>query len=85
MTSLSTDAFAQRDRRPGRARGRDAKIEQVKDTIVLSDSAKAVRDSIHRADSAFRADSISMLRKSSLEMPVFSGAKDSIVEYFGEG
>ncbi len=51
-----------------------------KDTIP-----QAVRDSIHRADSIFRADSLNSLSQSSLERPAFSTAKDSIVEVFSNG
>ena len=43
------------------------------------------RDSIARADSLHRADSLTLLGKSSLELPAFSGARDSIVEVFSEG
>ena len=52
---------------------------------VLPDSLVAVRDSIHRADSIKSADSLSMLRKSSLEAPAFTVAKDSIIEDFSDG
>ncbi|MBP5539239.1 MAG: hypothetical protein J6X69_05365, partial [Bacteroidales bacterium] len=59
---------------------------ELKDSIpVLSDSARAVRDSIHRSDSIRRADSLDILNKSSLEMPAFTDAKDSIIENFVEG
>jgi len=44
-----------------------------------------VRDSLHRADSIFRRDSIDMLHKSSLERPAFTEAKDSIIEDFSAG
>ena len=39
----------------------------------------------HRADSIARADSLDLLRKSSLEHPAFSTAKDSTVEVFSDG
>ena len=52
---------------------------------ALSDSLRAVRDSIHRADSIKSVDSLSMLRKSSLESPAFTVAKDSIIEDFSNG
>ena len=40
---------------------------------------------IHRADSIKAADSLQMLRKSSLEAPAFTVAKDSIIEDFSDG
>lgn len=49
------------------------------------DSIAFVKDSTARADSLFRADSLEMLSKSSLELPAFTGAKDSIVEVFSNG
>ena len=52
---------------------------------VLPDSLIAVRDSIHKADSIKAVDSLSMLRKSSLESPAFTVAKDSIIEDFSNG
>ena len=52
---------------------------------AVQDSIARVKDSLHRADSAFRADSVSMLHKSSLERPAFTAAKDSIIEDFSEG
>lgn len=45
----------------------------------------ARRDSLHVADSLHRVDSLSMLGQSSLDMPAFSSAKDSIVEIFSDG
>ena len=48
----------------------------MKDSVpVLSDSARAVRDSIHRSDSIRQADSLDILNKSSLEMPAFTDAR----------
>ena len=52
---------------------------------VLPDSLVAVRDSLHKADSIKSADSLLMLRKSSLEAPAFTVAKDSIIEDFSDG
>lgn len=83
---------AQEDRRSRRA-ARRAKAELVDSLqapldsaeIARLDSLKAVRDSIHVSDSIFRADSIEMLRKSSLELPAFTEAKDSIIEDFSDG
>ena len=39
----------------------------------------------HVSDSLHRADSISMLQKSSLEAPAFTTARDSIIEDFSDG
>ena len=77
---------SQDDRRSRRAR-RDA-AEAVSDTTSLpeiSDSLRAVRDSIARVDSLAAADSVNMLSKSSLEAPAFTTARDSIVEDFSDG
>ena len=77
---------SQDDRRNRRAR-RDA-AEAVSDTTSLpemSDSLRAVRDSIARVDSLAAADSVNMLQKSSLEAPAFTTARDSIVEDFSDG
>lgn len=49
------------------------------------DSIAFVKDSTARADSLFRADSLDLLSKSSLDLPAFTGAKDSIVEVFSNG
>ena len=63
------------------------RVEPAKDTasIALPDSVIARRDSIHRADSIARRDSLDMLGKSSLERPAFSTAKDSIITEFTGG
>ena len=45
----------------------------------------ARRDSVHRADSLFKVDSLNMLKNSSLTQPAFSEARDSIVEVFTDG
>lgn len=57
-----------------------------KDSVPpLTDSARAVLDSIHRADSLFKIDSAALQSKSSLKRPAFSTAKDSVVEVFSDG
>ena len=57
-----------------------------RDSIApLSDSAKAILDSLHRADSLFKVDSAALQTKSSLKKPAFSTAKDSVVEVFSDG
>lgn len=49
------------------------------------DSTASRRDSLRRADSTSRADSLLLLEKSSLTRPAFSGAKDSIRQDFSNG
>ena len=73
-----------RERRSRRARDRHEHVDSLA-RPVLSDSARAVMDSIHRADSIHSADSIQMLSKSSLDVPAFTAAKDSIIEDFSDG
>ena len=71
---------AQRQRRN---RNRD-RVEAVTDTaaaVVLPDSVIARQ----RADSIARRDSLDMLEKSSLDLPAFSTAKDSIITEFTGG
>ena len=54
--------------------------------VVEPDSLElARRDSLHRADSIWKVDSVEMLGHSSLERPAFSSARDSIVEVFSDG
>lgn len=54
--------------------------------VHLPDSLElARRDSIHRADSIFKRDSMALQSKSSLERPAFSTARDSIIEVFSNG
>ena len=68
--------------------GRRNRVEiQPIDTAALQlpDSVIAYRDSVHRADSIARRDSLELLSKSSLERPAFSTAKDSVVEVFSDG
>ena len=64
-----------------------SRVEPPRDTAasVLPDSVIARRDSIHRADSVARRDSLDMLGKSSLDLPAFSTAKDSIITEFTGG
>jgi len=52
---------------------------------VLDSAEIAFRDSMKVVDSLHRIDSVDMLGKSSLELPAFSEASDSIVESFSGG
>ena len=90
----STVLPAQNDRRSRRQARRASRTEAVAATDSLAldslgtvalDSLAFSRDSIARADSLHRADSLSLLGKSSLEQPAFSGARDSIIEVFTDG
>ena len=87
LVCCSFTVASQDDRRSRRTRRNAGATEQVDTQIIpeLSASLKAVQDSVHRADSIFRQDSIRMLSKSSLEAPAFTTAKDSIVEDFSNG
>ncbi len=79
---------AQEDKRSRQFRRDRLEASVAPDSLsrpVLSDSLVASRDSIHKADSIKSADSLSMLRKSSLEAPAFTVAKDSIIEDFSDG
>ena len=78
---------SQDDRRDRRLRRIADKEAALVDSLapVLTDSMKAeIRKKAH-ADSIRKADSVSMLSKSSLDVPAFTAAKDSIVEDFSNG
>ncbi len=68
-------------------RNRDKVTPPTDSTLVetLPDSVLAYRDSVHRADSVARRDSLDLLEKSSLDRPAFSEAKDSIITEFTGG
>lgn len=84
MFFMSPDIHAQRPNRRGGtplAGGARPKIEKA-----APDSATlALRDSLHRADSLFKVDSLALLKSSSLDSPAFSNARDSIIEVFSDG
>ena len=74
---LSTFTVSSQDDRRSRRERRKALTEAKADTAevpVLTDSMRAVNDSIAHADSVQRADSLSMLEKSSLDAPAFTAA-----------
>ena len=87
LVLCSFTVSSQDDRRERRARREGHSHEHIHNHEVheLSDSAKAVKDSVAKADSIFRADSVNMLSKSSLEAPAFTTARDSIIEDFSNG
>ena len=83
---VSPDCFAQA-RRIAQRRNEGQKFgtltireKEAPDSLEL-----ARRDSLRILDSLHRADSVALLGKSSLDMPAFSAAKDSIVEDFSNG
>lgn len=82
-TVFCADAFAQRPPRGGKPLAGGAR--PVKEAAKPDSAAIARRDSIARADSLFRIDSLNQLSYSSLKMPAFSNARDSIVEVFTDG
>ena len=83
--SSQDDRRARRGLRGGLASKLHREQVDTQATPEISDSLRAVRDSIHRADSISRVDSMNMLSKSSLEAPAFTTARDSIVEDFSNG
>ena len=59
---------------------------RVEKEVVQPDSVEmARRDSLRQVDSLHRADSVSLLGKSSLEVPAFSNAADSMISDFSNG
>ena len=84
---FSSFTVSSQDDRKGRKARRDAaETEVVADTIPeISDSLRHILDSTHRADSIAARDSLELLRKSSLEVPAFTTARDSVVEDFSDG
>ena len=84
---------SQDDRRSRRLRRSADSQEVLTDSIpalpdslrAIEDSLRVVRDSIARADYVFRKDSLDLLKKSSLDAPAFTAAKDSIIEDFSDG
>ena len=84
LTFAAPDAAAQlRRNRRGDGPVYGTRVEKQ---VVLPDSAElARRDSLHRLDSLHRVDSVELLGKSSLEVPAFSNAADSIISDFSNG
>ncbi len=85
---------SQEDRRSRRALRAAQRAEALTDSIeanlpdsviAYNDSVRVAKDSIAKADSIFRRDSLEMLKKSSLDAPAFTAAKDSIIEDFSDG
>ena len=93
LVVCSHSAFSQDDRKLRRSRRPKAEIEAIKDSIpfltdslrAINDSIAARKDSIAKVDSIAKIDSVNMLRKSSLDAPAFTAARDSIVEDFSNG
>ena len=85
ISSFTVSSQEDRRNRRTRQRVRVERTERAADTVAITDSMRAAMDSTARADSVARADSIALLDKSSLDMPAFTTARDSIVEDFTEG
>ena len=87
LVFCSFTVSSQEDRRSRRARRLAENIESVDTAQIpqISDSLRAVMDSIARADSIASRDSLRLLEKSSLEAPAFTVARDSIIEDFSNG
>lgn len=90
LTGISS--FSQngrRDRRQAVRANRQNGVEAVQALDSLEqarlDSIAVAQDSLHFRDSVSRADSLDMLSKSSIKLPVFTSAGDSIVEDFSNG
>lgn len=84
LTLFAPDAAAQlRRNRRGNGTVYGTRVEKE---VVLPDSAAlARRDSLRQVDSLHRADSVALLGKSSLEVPAFSNAADSMISDFSNG
>ena len=82
MVLCLTEAQAQR---PRRAAGTMYGVRKEKVVTPPDSATLARRDSLHHLDSLHRVDSVAMLGKSSLNLPAFSEAADSIVEDFVDG
>ncbi|MBR3075549.1 MAG: LPS-assembly protein LptD, partial [Bacteroidales bacterium] len=86
LTAISVQLLdAQNVGRRGARRVFNNAVPKTVREVVLDSAEIARRDSIRIADSLHRADSAALMAKSSLEMPAFSQAKDSIVEVFTNG
>ena len=84
----SFSALSQESRRSRRASRSKTPVELPADTsanVQISDSLRFVQDSTFRADSSASADSVALLKNSSLEAPAFTTARDSIIEDFSDG
>lgn len=83
LTFAAPEASAQlrRNRRGGTVYG--ARVE--KETVQPDSAALARRDSLRQVDSLHRADSVALLGKSSLEVPAFTHAADSMISDFSNG
>lgn len=85
LLTLSAPDLSAQSRRNRRGNGTvyGARIEKE---ITLPDSTTlARRDSLRQVDSLRRADSVALLGKSSLDVPAFSHAQDSMISDFSNG
>ena len=85
---ISSFTVSSQDSRNSRRARRNADTVAAADSASFlepSDSLVAAMDSIAKVDSLRQADSLALLHKSSLDVPAFTAAKDSIVEDFSNG
>ena len=85
LLTLSAPDLSAQSRRNRRGNGPvyGARIEKQ---VTLPDSTTlARRDSLRQVDSLRRADSVALLGKSSLDVPAFSHAQDSMISDFSNG
>ena len=85
ISSFTVSSQDNRNNRRARRNTDAAVVSEVSSQPELTDSLKSIKDSTALADSIHRADSIALLDKSSLDVPAFTAAKDSIVEDFSDG
>ena len=84
LTFAAPDAAAQlRRNRRGSGTVYGARVE--KEVVQPDSAALARRDSLRQVDSLHRRDSVALLGKSSLEVPAFSHAADSMISDFSGG
>lgn len=86
----SVSSFSQNSRRERRQAVRESRnaaaLTELNDTIPqLSPEALDSLNAANKADSLYKLDSLAMLEKSSIKVPVFTSAGDSIVEDFSNG
>ena len=85
LTLSAASLSAQTVGRRGQRQVFSSAVPKTVRQTVLDSAAIARRDSLRIVDSLHRADSAALRSKSSLEVPAFSQAKDSIVEVFTDG
>ena len=90
LLAVSVSSFSQNTRRERRQAVRESRsaVAAMPDSVAVPEYTQEQLDSlnaVHVADSLRGIDSVAMLAKSSIKMPVFTNAGDSIVEVFSDG